>query len=199
MIPIPPAWTAKQPVRWSKPRLILGFVIVGLVWHGLLADFRPAGWLYATPILAFFVIVGIATGSAAVYGNYRMGRFRGWRAVGQLFGALILVPIVAFLLWLIPAKSLGWFVTAAVGEPYARTMEGVVVHQWRRRKCDYFVDTQAKSGPFPRTYCVSKDYVLRYGGLRVRIRMVGDRSFMGTRYTGFEHLAVLEGPAATPP
>jgi hypothetical protein len=189
-------WGTDHPTRRRKLAIVLAFVVIGLLWHAILVDFIPARWLYAWPLLAVFALLGVAVGAAAVYGNYRMGRFQGRRAVGLVLGAMLLAPLVGGLLWLIPAKSFGALVTAAVGESHSQSMEGVVMHAWRRHRCDYFIENPARPAPIPKTHCVSEDYFRRYGGQRVRVRLVGDRSIMGTRLTGFVHEAVLAPEAA---
>ena len=185
-------WGTQTPTRRRKLAMTAGFVAVGLMWHALLVDFVPAGWMYSAAVLSVFAVLGVAASGVLVYGNHRMGRLRGGRGVGMLFGALILAPVVALMAWLVVAKSGGALVTSVIGERYSEAIEGNVVHRWRRRKCDYFIETEPRIKRLERTYCVSGQFFARHGGRRVRARLFGERSFMGVRIAGVDNAIVVE-------
>lgn len=185
-------WGTQTPTRRRKLAMTAGFVAVGLMWHALLVDFVPAGWMYSTPVLSVFAVLGVAASGVLVYGNHRMGRLQGGRGVRILFGALIFAPVVALMAWLVVAKSGGVLVTSVIGESYLQAIEGDVIHRWRRRDCDYFIEYRSPVARWDRTYCVSESLYSRYGGRRVRARLFGDRSFMGVRIAGVDNVVVVE-------
>jgi hypothetical protein len=191
-------WGTETPTRRRKLAMTAGFVAVGLMWHALLVDFVPADWMYSTPMLSAFAIVGAAASGALVYGNHRMGRLRGGRGFSILFGALLFAPVFALMAWLVLAKSGGALVTWAVGESYSQAIEGDVIHRWRRRKCDYFIETEPRIARLEKTYCVSEQFFSRHGGQRVRARLFGERSFMGVRIAGVDNATVVGNTPGNP-
>lgn len=188
----------ETPTRRRKLAMAAGFAAVGLMWHALLVDFVPAGWMYSTPVLSAFAIVGVAASGVLVHGNHRMGRLQGGRRFSILFGALLFAPVFALMAWLVLAKSGGALVTWVVGESYSQAIEGDVIHRWRRRKCDYFIETEPRITQLERTYCVSEQFFSRYGGQRVRARLLGERSFMGVRIAGVDNATVVENTTGNP-
>ena len=185
-------WGTQAPTRRRKLAMTAGFVAVGLMWHALLVDFVPAGWMYSAAVLSVFAVLGVAASGVLVYGNHRMGRLRGGRGVGMLFGALILAPVVALMAWLVVAKSGGALVTSVIGESHSQAIEGDVIRRSRRRICDDFIEYRSPEARWDRTYCVSESFFARYGGRRVRARLFGERSFMGVRIAGVDNAIVVE-------
>jgi hypothetical protein len=163
-------------------------MFTAVLFHGVFSDVISAAIFFTLPVVAFCGVAGLALAVPTIRRIHRNDPYFG-NAITRPLTYLLAPFLIAGVVWLFLAKSIPWAAAVAFGSPHAESHE-FTLSTYTRKGCNSVAKPVKRLNMFG-SLCVNEDYVRRYAGRIVLIRLVGDRTFLGFRITRIEHEAAL--------